>query len=102
MLYQENDWVYVISEDNKEGFIPHSYCAQFGSQLAGLALNVKKKMPRGDTSQGPGGGVGGVGGLHNSQLGGIRGSSEMLGPPDLNPLNTLKSIQPPGKGEHSC
>ena len=46
VLYQENDWVYVISEDNKEGFIPHSYCAQFGSQLAGLALNVKKKMPR--------------------------------------------------------
>ena len=25
-----------------------SYCAQFGSQLAGLALNVKKKMPRGE------------------------------------------------------
>ena len=40
VLYQENDWVYVISsDDNQEGFIPHSYCAQFGSQLAGLALN---------------------------------------------------------------
>ena len=40
VLYQENDWVYVISsEDNLEGFIPHSYCAQYGSQLAGLALN---------------------------------------------------------------
>ena len=23
MLYQENDWVYVISEDSKEGFIPY-------------------------------------------------------------------------------
>eukprot|EP00095_Tigriopus_kingsejongensis_P000979 maker-scaffold39_size501901-snap-gene-1.16 protein:Tk00979 transcript:maker-scaffold39_size501901-snap-gene-1.16-mRNA-1 annotation:"PREDICTED: uncharacterized protein LOC100875476" len=46
VLYQENDWVYVISEENKEGFIPHSYCAHFGSQLAGLALNVKKKLPR--------------------------------------------------------
>lgn len=50
VLYQENDWVYVISEDHKEGFIPFSYCAQFGSQLAGLALNVKKKMPRGEAS----------------------------------------------------
>ena len=46
VLYQENDWVYVISETNMEGFIPHSYCAQYGSQLAGLALNVKKKLPR--------------------------------------------------------
>jgi len=46
-FFQENDWVYVISEDNNEGFIPHSYCAQYGSQLATLALNVKKKLPRG-------------------------------------------------------
>lgn len=52
-LFQENDWVYVISEDNQEGFIPHSYCAQFGSQLATLALNVKKKLPRnGDNGAG--------------------------------------------------
>ena len=96
MLYQENDWVYVISEDNKEGFIPHSYCAQFGSQLAGLALNVKKKMPRGDNSQGPGGGVGAI---HNAQAGAVRGSSEMLGPPDLHSLNTVNQIQASGKGE---
>ena len=34
VLYQENDWVYVISETNMEGFIPHSYCAQYGSPLA--------------------------------------------------------------------
>ena len=51
VLYQENDWVYVISENNLEGFIPHSYCAQYGSQLAGLALNVKKKLPRDPNQQ---------------------------------------------------
>ena len=56
VLYQENDWVYVISEENKEGFIPHSYCAQFGSQMAGLALNVKKKMPRDHSLVDQGGG----------------------------------------------
>lgn len=27
MLYQENDWVYVIVENGQEGFIPHSYWA---------------------------------------------------------------------------
>jgi hypothetical protein len=36
VLYQENDWVYVISEDSREGFIPHSYTAQFGSQVCPL------------------------------------------------------------------
>ena len=25
VLYQENDWVYVISEDSKEGFIPYRF-----------------------------------------------------------------------------
>ena len=30
VLYQEKDWVYVISENNQEGFIPHSYCAPYG------------------------------------------------------------------------
>lgn len=35
VLYQENDWVYVITESSQqEGFIPHSYCAPFGSHLA--------------------------------------------------------------------
>lgn len=51
ILYQENDWVYVISENSCEGFIPHSYCAPFGSQLADLALNVKKKLPRNGPDQ---------------------------------------------------
>ena len=26
VLYQENDWVYIITEDNREGFIPYTYC----------------------------------------------------------------------------
>lgn len=48
VLYQENDWVYVIaSENGQEGFIPHSYCAPYSSQLAELAISVKhKKLPR--------------------------------------------------------
>ncbi|RWS24941.1 cytoplasmic protein NCK2-like protein [Leptotrombidium deliense] len=47
VLYQENDWVYVIAENNQEGFIPHSYCAPFGSHIADMALSVKhKKLPR--------------------------------------------------------
>ncbi|XP_022243197.1 SH3 domain-containing protein Dlish-like [Limulus polyphemus] len=50
VLYQENDWVYVIAENSQEGFIPHSYCAPYGTQPADLALNVKhKKLPRNET-----------------------------------------------------
>lgn len=45
VLYQENDWVYVIAEDNSEGFIPHSYCAPLTSQLA-AELVKHKKLPR--------------------------------------------------------
>jgi hypothetical protein len=56
ILYQENDWVYVISDDNKEGFIPHAYTAPFGTQMAGLALNVKKKIPRDHSLVDQGGG----------------------------------------------
>lgn len=45
ILYRENDWVYVIGQDTRqEGFIPHSYCAPFNTQLADLA--IKKKLPR--------------------------------------------------------
>ena len=41
VLYQENDWVYVISENQQqEGFIPFSYCASYE------APSYKKKMPR--------------------------------------------------------
>lgn len=51
VLYRENDWVYVIAADTRlEGFVPHSYCAPYTSQLAELTLaslnNVKKKLPR--------------------------------------------------------
>lgn len=46
ILYRENDWVYVIGQDTRqEGFIPHSYCAPYNTQLAELA--IKKKLPRG-------------------------------------------------------
>ena len=51
ILYQENDWVYVIAENNSEGFIPHSYCASINSQIADLASNVKKKLPRNGLDQ---------------------------------------------------
>ncbi|XP_036330804.1 SH3 domain-containing protein Dlish isoform X2 [Rhagoletis pomonella] len=45
ILYRENDWVYVIGQDTRqEGFIPYSYCAQYNTQLADLA--IKKKLPR--------------------------------------------------------
>ena len=50
VLYTENDWVYVVSEDAKEGFIPNSYCAAYGTQQATLILNMKKKMPRDNSS----------------------------------------------------
>ncbi|XP_058794719.1 SH3 domain-containing protein Dlish isoform X1 [Phymastichus coffea] len=51
VLYRENDWVYVIAADTRmEGFVPHSYCAPYTSQLAESTLalinNVKKKLPR--------------------------------------------------------
>lgn len=40
--------MYVIAEDSRqEGFIPHSYCTPYNSQLGEIALNnVKKKLPR--------------------------------------------------------
>jgi len=75
VLYQENDWVYVISEaTQQEGFIPHSYCAPHGSQLADLALSVKKKLPRElALPDGSGAGPGGGGGEtdHNTTIGNI-------------------------------
>lgn len=54
VLYRENDWVYVIAADTRqEGFIPHSYCTLYNSQLGELALNnVKKKLPREDCGVG--------------------------------------------------
>ncbi|KAK2583007.1 hypothetical protein KPH14_009052 [Odynerus spinipes] len=58
VLYRENDWVYVIAADTRmEGFVPHSYCAPYTSQLAELTLatlmnNVKKKLPRSNEGDG--------------------------------------------------
>lgn len=67
ILYRENDWVYVIGQDTRqEGFIPHSYCAPYNTQLAELA--IKKKLPR-EIDQillaGSGGGGGSVAGVNN-------------------------------------
>ena len=51
VLYQENDWVYVIRESdagsssNSEGFIPYSYCTPVSSQLADMVIK-HKKIPR--------------------------------------------------------
>nr|CAG4651920.1 EOG090X083C [Triops cancriformis] len=59
VLYQENDWVYVIAENQREGFIPHSYCATYGSHLGDIAINVKKKLPREPNLIDKGGGGGG-------------------------------------------
>ncbi|CAL4112739.1 unnamed protein product, partial [Meganyctiphanes norvegica] len=70
VLYQENDWVYVIAENgSQEGFIPHSYCAPYGSQLGELTMNSKKKLPREQNSL-----VAGLGGIdtdHNTTIGTI-------------------------------
>ncbi|XP_076036087.1 SH3 domain-containing protein Dlish-like [Oratosquilla oratoria] len=68
VLYQENDWVYVIAENGQqEGFIPHSYCAPYGSQMGELAVNHKKKMPRDHTSVDGSGGV--IDTDHNTTIG---------------------------------
>ena len=88
VLYPENDWVYVVSEDDKEGFIPLSYCAPWGSQQAILILNMKKKMPR-DNSM---------------LLPGLAGHPHPLGHPQ--PPGQPDNISPPhninqGKGESS-
>ncbi|XP_069953650.1 SH3 domain-containing protein Dlish isoform X3 [Cherax quadricarinatus] len=70
VLYQENDWVYVIAEHGQqEGFIPHSYCAPYGSQLGELTMNHKKKMPREHNSMEGGGG--GLDTDHNTTIGTI-------------------------------
>ncbi|XP_053675163.1 SH3 domain-containing protein Dlish [Anopheles nili] len=68
ILYRENDWVYVIGQDTRqEGFIPHSYCAPFNTQLADLA--IKKKLPRDIATMGaPGGGIGNGVGLTAADL----------------------------------
>lgn len=80
VLYQENDWVYVIGEDQREGFIPHSYCAPYTPHLGEMTLTVKKKLPRDlgipnatDINNGSAGGPGGGGGGGTSS--GISGNN---------------------------
>uniref|UniRef100_T1JHQ5 SH3 domain-containing protein n=1 Tax=Strigamia maritima TaxID=126957 RepID=T1JHQ5_STRMM len=46
VLYQENDWVYVIAESGQEGFIPHSYCVPCSIDSS----QRQKKLPRGDSA----------------------------------------------------
>lgn len=76
VLYQENDWVYVIGEDQREGFIPHSYCAPYTPHLG--EMTIKKKLPRdlnvssdtlsnAGTLAGPNGPGGGPGGGNNPE-----------------------------------
>ncbi|XP_064082814.1 SH3 domain-containing protein Dlish-like isoform X2 [Macrobrachium nipponense] len=88
VLYQENDWVYVIAEHGQqEGFIPHSYCAPFGSQLGELTINHKKKMPRDHNSTDGGGG--GLDTDHNTTIGTINsGGTVQSGSatPDIHPF----------------
>ncbi len=96
VLYQENDWVYVISEEKREGFIPHSYCAQYGSQMATLALNVRKKLPRGgggggNGDFGGGGGGGGPGG-GNGEFGGGGAQTQQIKATSMNGLPTTAAM----------
>lgn len=69
VLYQENDWVYVIAEDQREGFIPHSYCAPYTPHLG--EMTIKKKLPRDPGVPSDSGGGGGTGDTtinHNTTL----------------------------------
>ena len=116
ILYQENDWVYVLSEARaanegegegggggggqvvEEGFIPFSYCAPYE------ALTFKRKMPRsgpGSVVSGLGGG-GGKGGDKNNGSGGscieMLPFNEMpvdVGGCDLTAEVTACSMRPP-------
>lgn len=60
ILEQLPNGVSVISEDGsgREGFIPHSYCAPFGSPLADMALSANSN-PNSGGGKGGGGGGGG-------------------------------------------
>ncbi|XP_055838910.1 SH3 domain-containing protein Dlish [Episyrphus balteatus] len=110
ILYRENDWVYVIGQDTRqEGFIPHSYCAPYNTQLADLA--IKKKLPRDQSlpndltegihsdaiklellddpvpQLGGGGGNGGSGGLSNGMQSPLKNSQASLSSePDFLPF----------------
>lgn len=99
VLYQENDWVYVIGEDQREGFIPHSYCAPYTPHLG--EMTIKKKLPRdlnvssdtlsnAGTLAGPNGPGGGPGGGNNPETATQLNTT----------LNSTRSFFPPGQLNH--
>lgn len=48
ILYQENDWVYVIAGEKREGFIPFVYCVPMGRNIDDLhaSRRQQKKFPK--------------------------------------------------------
>ncbi|EFX85167.1 hypothetical protein DAPPUDRAFT_313770 [Daphnia pulex] len=107
VLYQENDWVYVIGEDQREGFIPHSYCAPYTPHLGEMTLTVKKKLPRdlgipnatdinNGSAGGPGGGGGGGGGSTSAGVSGNNGGGEGTNQHNTTINSTRSSFFPPG------
>lgn len=102
ILYRENDWVYVIGQDSRqEGFIPHSYCAPYNTQLADLA--IKKKLPR-EQLVGPGGGGGIIGSVVGGGVTNVIDLNENLGEiqseiPDENSSGILNGL--PNSLKHS-
>ena len=45
ILYQENDWVYVLAGDGREGFIPFVYCVPMGRSIDDLHASRRKLHP---------------------------------------------------------
>nr|CAG4650245.1 EOG090X083C [Sida crystallina] len=72
VLYQENDWVYVIADDQREGFIPHSYCAPYTAHTGEVTHTVKKKLPRDMTVGIPSDGDNNHNTTHNTTLNSTR------------------------------
>ncbi|XP_067674777.1 SH3 domain-containing protein Dlish-like [Haliotis asinina] len=40
VLYKENGWAYVLTEENREGFVPLSYIAAWGGSSAGRSIST--------------------------------------------------------------
>ena len=45
ILYQENDWVYVLASDGREGFVPFVYCVPLGRSIDDLHVSTKNARP---------------------------------------------------------
>ncbi|UYV76698.1 hypothetical protein LAZ67_14001797 [Cordylochernes scorpioides] len=74
VLYQENDWVYVIADDNREGFIPHSYCAP------------SKKLPSTRNGEGSGGDSSVAQSEDGASTTGSNGAGDSKNVPDIHPF----------------